>query len=61
MRINDLLNENTIEEMPAHLRNDPEGHTIIPHGGMGSGKEETWKTISTNKLQHVIDMIDSGK
>ena len=60
MRINDLLNENTIEEMPAWLKNDPDGHTIVPHGGMGSGKEETWKNISTKKLQQVIDMIDAG-
>jgi hypothetical protein len=60
MRINDLTNENTIEEMPASLRNDPDGHTIVPHGGMGSGKEETWKSVSTRKLQQVIDMIESG-
>lgn len=49
-----------IVEMAAHLRNDPDGHTIIPHGGMGSGKEETWKSVSTKKLQQVIDMINSG-
>ena len=49
-----------IAEMAAHLRNDPDGHTIIPHGGMGSGKEETWKSVSTRKLQQVIDMINSG-
>jgi hypothetical protein len=49
-----------IAEMSAHLRNDPEGHTIIPHGGMGSGKEETWKSISINKLQQVIEMINAG-
>ena len=49
-----------IGEMAAHLRNDPDGHTIIPHGGMGSGKEETWKSVSTKKLQQVIDMINSG-
>lgn len=49
-----------ISEMAAHLRNDPDGHTIIPHGGMGSGKEETWKSVSTKKLQQVIDMINSG-
>jgi hypothetical protein len=46
-------------EMPASLRNDPDGHTLIPHGGMGSGKEETWKNISIRKLQQVIDMIDA--
>jgi hypothetical protein len=49
-----------IAEMAAHLRNDPDGHTIIPHGGMGSGKEDTWKNVSTRKLQQVIDMINSG-
>jgi len=54
VKIKDLV------EMPAHLRNDPDGHTLIPHGGMGSGKEETWKNLSTRKLQQVIDMINSG-
>ena len=55
-----VLSESDLVEMPAHLRNDPDGHTIIPHGGMGSGKEETWKNVSTRKLQQVIDMINSG-
>ena len=49
-----------VGEMATHLRNDPDGHTLIPHGGMGSGKEETWKSVSTRKLQQVIDMINSG-
>ena len=49
-----------LDEMPASLRNDPEGHTIIPHGGMGSGKEETWVHTSVRKLQECIDMIKSG-
>jgi hypothetical protein len=49
-----------VREMPASLRNDPEGHTIIPHGGMGSGKEETWVHTSIRKLQECIDMIKSG-
>jgi hypothetical protein len=56
-----LQSNDPVEEMPAWLQNDPEkGHVIIPHGGMGSGKEETWKTISTRKLQEAIDLINSG-
>ena len=46
--------------MPAHLRNDPDGHTIIPHGGMGSGKEETWRNLSVRKLEECADMIRAG-
>jgi len=49
-----------VDEMSTWLKNDPDGHTLIPHGGMGSGKEETWKIVSTKKLQQVIDMINSG-
>jgi hypothetical protein len=49
-----------VNEMPAHLRNDPDGPTIIPHGGMGSGKEDTWRNLSIRKLEHTIDMIKSG-
>jgi hypothetical protein len=49
-----------LKEMPAHLRNDPEGHTIIPHGGMGSGNEDTWRRVSIGKLEQCIDMIKTG-
>jgi len=49
-----------LNEMPARLRNDPDGPTIIPHGGMGSGKEETWRTIASGKLKQVAEMIESG-
>ena len=49
-----------LHEMPAHLRNDPDGHTIIPHGGMGSGKEETWRNLSVRKLEECADMIRAG-
>ena len=49
-----------VREMPARLRMDPEGATIIPHGGMGSGSEATWRTMSSNRLRQVADMIEAG-
>lgn len=49
-----------VQEMPAWLRNDPEGHTIIPHGGMGSGNEDTWRKISIRKLHQIIQNLESG-
>lgn len=49
-----------LKEMSAHLRNDPDGHTIIPHGGMGSGKEDTWRMTSVRKLEQAVEMINSG-
>jgi hypothetical protein len=49
-----------VTEMSAHLRNDPDGHTIIPHGGMGSGKEDTWRMTSVRKLEQAVEMINSG-
>jgi len=55
-----LIKGDELDEMAAWMRNDPEGHTIIPHGGMGSGNEATWKSISTRKLQQCIEMIQSG-